>query len=125
MKKIIQFIISIMVMAAFTQSVFASRLPMIANLPAGQQPEQRRGIIETHDAIESESLRISIGGDLNGFVEGKICDDCETIKVNITPATKAYKNGKEVSLLSAKNRLGRFATVIFEVKTKNVSAIRW
>lgn len=125
MKNLVQLIISIMVLSAFSQTAFASLLPRIAGISADQQPEQRRGIIETHNAIESASLRISIGSDLNGFVEGKVCDECETIKVNVTPATKAFKNNVEVPLSRAKSRLGRFATVIYEVKTKNVSAIRW
>jgi len=87
--------------------------------------EPRRGLIETHNAIEAESLRLSLGSDLNGFVEGKVCDFCETIKVTITPATKAYANNVEVPLKNAESRIGRFATVIYEVDTKNVSEIRW
>lgn len=91
----------------------------------GRAHEPRIGIISTHDAIESMSLRISIDNSLHGFVEGKVCDSCETIKVIITPETRAYAHGREVPLKKARSRIGRFATVIFERDTKKVSAIRW
>jgi len=58
-------------------------------------------------------------------VEGKICDACKKVTVTITPQTKAYSNNIEVPLKQAENRLGRYATVIYEVKTKQVIAIRW
>lgn len=90
-----------------------------------QSSEQRRGFLEIHDSFEAESLRISLGADLNGFVEGKVCDQCETIKVIITPETKAYANNVEVPLIKAKSRIGRYATVMYELDTKNVSTIRW
>jgi len=95
-------------------------------IPDDYKPLQpRRGIIETHNAIESQSLRISLDSGLHGFVEGKVCDQCETIKVTVTPETRAYDNGVEVPLIRAKNRIGRYATVIYELDTKNVSEIRW
>ena len=87
--------------------------------------EQKRGFIELHNSFETESLRISLGTDLNGFVEGKVCDQCKTIKVTITPETKAYVNNVEVPLIKAKSRIGRYATVMYELDTKNVSTIRW
>jgi len=82
-------------------------------------------MIENYNAIEAESLRISLGNDLNGFIEGKVCDSCEEIKVTITPQTKAYENRVEVPLKKAEARIGRYATVIYEVKTKQVVSIRW
>jgi len=104
-----------------TQSVMAADAPVVDN----GEPTPMRGVIETHNAIESSSLRISLDSTLHGFVEGKVCDFCETIKVTITPETKAYSNNVEVPLERATSRLGRFATVIYELDTKNVSAIRW
>jgi hypothetical protein len=95
-------------------------------IPDDYTPEPpKRGIIETHNAIESQSLRISLDSSLHGFVEGKVCDQCETIKVTVTPETRAYDNDVEVPLIRAKNRIGRYATVIYELNTKNVSEIRW
>jgi hypothetical protein len=82
-------------------------------------------VIENYNAIEAEALRISLNDDLSGFIEGKVCDACEKIQVTITPATKAFANRVEVPLKRAKSRLGRDATVIYEVKTKNVTKISW
>lgn len=90
-----------------------------------RNPEPRRGFKDPYNAIESDKLRISIDGTSNGFVEGRVCDHCEDIKVTITPDTKAYANGKEVSLSAAANRIGRFATVIYERESMRVTEIRW
>jgi hypothetical protein len=105
--------------------LMATQVVVAAGAPKVDDSGSMRGLIETHNAIESSSLRISLGADLNGIVEGKVCDLCETITVTITPATKAYDNGVEVPLKQAKSRLGQYATVIYELDTKNVSAIRW
>jgi len=125
MKKFIQKLILMTILMMVAQGAMARDLPRIVNLSSDQQPEIRRSIIEKHNAIESESLRISMTSKLDGFIEGKVCDQCETITVTITPQTKAYKDGIEVPLIRAKNRIGRFATVIYELDTENVSAIRW
>jgi len=102
-------------------------LPVVSVAAPGQVPDEEppRRLIETHNAIESASLRISMDDSLNGFVEGKVCDTCEVIKVTITPATKAFENDVEVPLKRAESRIGRFATVIYALETKQVSAIRW
>lgn len=96
-----------------------------ADAPVVVGDEPLRGYKETHNAIETESLRMSLDSKMNGFVQGKVCDFCETITVTVTPETKAYANNVEVPLKQAESRIGRFATVIYELETKNVSAIRW
>jgi len=111
---------TLMFLLMTAQSAVAADAPVV-----GDDDAPMRGVIETHNAIESSSLRISLDSTLNGFVEGKVCDFCEPIKVTITPDTKAYANNVEVPLKEATSRLGRFATVIYELETKNVTAIRW
>jgi len=81
--------------------------------------------VDKYNAFESEKLRISIDDSSSGFAEGKVCDLCEEIRVTITPETKAFEKRTEVPLKNARSRIGRFATVIFEVKTKKAIAIRW
>ncbi len=119
MKYIIQVFLTSVSLLVVTQVVTARDLPVADN------SERMRGIIETHKSIEASSLRISLSNDLHGFVEGKVCDFCETIRVTITPDTKAYDNRVEVPLIKAKSRIGRYATVSYELETKNVSTIRW
>ncbi len=113
--------ISVLILSA-SFSVFAEKAPVV---DGSADDEPRRGFREIHNSFESVSLRLSLGDDLNGFIEGKVCDECKTIKVTITPATKAYENGAEVPLKNAKKRVGRYATGMYELDTKNVSAIRW
>ena len=124
MKNIISKFLSVVILS-MSFAVVAEREPTVAPDGSPLPVEERRGFIELHNAMESESLRISLGSDMHGFIEGKVCDLCETIKVTITPDTKAYSNDVEVPLKKAKSRLGRYATVIYELETKNVSAIRW
>jgi CBS-domain-containing membrane protein len=119
MKNIKQMFFTVMFLLVSAEGFAAQDLPVV------DDGAPMRGIIETHNAIESSALRISLKADLNGFVEGKVCDLCETIIVTITPQTKAYANNIEVPLEQAKTRLGQYATVIFERDTKNVSEIRW
>lgn len=82
-------------------------------------------VIEKYNAMESDALRISLNDDLTGFVEGKVCDACEVIQVKIIPSTKAFANRIEVPLERAKARIGRYATVIYDIESKNVTEIRW
>ncbi len=121
MKNIVKVFITVTFLMVATQAVADRDMSSPSNL----SDEPRRGIIETHKSIEASSLRISLSDDLHGFVEGKVCDFCETIRVTITPDTKAYDNRVEVPLIKAKSRIGRYATVTFELETKNVSFIRW
>jgi len=93
--------------------------------PAEFQKSSSQNAYGRYGAIESESLRISMNDDLTGFVEGRVCDSCEKIRVKITPQAKAYVNDAEVPLKKASARIGRYATVIFETKTKQVTEIRW
>jgi len=117
-----KFILTIFLMIV-TQAAIAEKN---SQPPTGQLSVVHRSIlIENYNAIESDSLRISMNSGLNGFIEGKVCDSCKEIKVIITPQTKAYENKVEVPLKEAESRIGRSATVIYEVKTKLVSAIRW
>ena len=85
MKNIIQILVTGCFLMIATQVVAAR------GLPGDDRYDLKRGVIETHGAIESSSLRIILDASLHGFVEGKICDFCETIKVTITPGTKAYE----------------------------------
>lgn len=82
-------------------------------------------ILKTHNAIRSASLQIHMEDDLHGVIESKNCSFCKTIKIKITPNTKAYANNISVPLRQAENRMGRFATIVYELKTKKVSTIRW
>lgn len=82
-------------------------------------------ILKTHNTISSVSLRLHLDKDMHGFVDSKLCSFCKRIRVTVTPDTVAYKNNTRVPLAQAKERIGRHATVTYDLKTKNVSSIRW
>lgn len=119
----------LLMLLALAQPIAARDLPRIGDMPEGMQmptsrPEPIRGYRERFNAIESEKLRISLDGS-NGFVQGKVCDFCEEIQVTITPDTRAFEDNREVPLSRAAGRIGRYATVIYELETNKVTEIRW
>lgn len=114
-------VVSVLCLILSTQTFAVEKLEKTS----GNGSVASSGSIETHNAIETDSLRISLDENGSGFVEGKSCDSCKVLRVKITPATKAFAKRVEVPLERAKSRLGQYATVIYELDTKNVSAIRW
>lgn len=77
------------------------------------------------DAIETESLRITINPDGTGFVQGQICDDCKKLTVAVSPETKAFRKGAEVPLKDALSRVGKSATVFINTEHTKVMRITW
>jgi len=80
-------------------------------------------LVMVEEAIESEKLSIKISKDLTGVIRGKICDRCEVILVSITPDTKLFIKGKQVSLSKASSRSGKPGTATFNIKSKKVTKI--
>ena len=110
----------ITLLLVFTQAAVAEKL-----IPLSKSSESFSTFKAPYNAIEADALRISLDDSLNGFVVGKTCDTCKQIKVIVTPQTKVFSDNVEVSLKSAKKRIGRDATVIYDVKTMQVTQIRW
>jgi len=122
MKNKIQALVSAVVLMAVISPVMAEDS---ARSSAKLVRTHQNAVVDQYNAFESEALKISFNNSFNGFAEGKVCDLCEEIKVTITPETKAYENNIEVPLKKARSRIGRFAAVMFEVKSKRAVAIRW
>ena len=60
------------------------------------QAEERR----IEEAIESASLKISLDeNNGTGVVYGKICDNCEKLKLIITPDSLAFQGSTQVPLV--------------------------
>lgn len=116
---------NIRIFFAFLLLVTTTQTGATSSFSAVSIADQEQKIVKIHNAMKPASLKISLDDNLHGFIESKTCIFCKTIKVNITPSTKAYANNVKVPLAQAKNRRGQFATVIYELKTNNVSTIRW
>lgn len=77
------------------------------------------------DAIETESLRITLKDDNTGYIQGKLCDKCKLLTVAITAETKAFNKNTEVPLKQAAGRVGKFATIFINTEHTRVTRIVW
>lgn len=107
MKKIFLFMVSIISVVALSNAYAESKMERI------------------EEAIEAERLQITLDDSLNGYITGAICDDCKTIRVTITPETRAMDRNTVVPLIKARDRAGKSAIVIFDAKKLTVNTIRW
>ncbi|MDH5610851.1 MAG: hypothetical protein OEY66_00140 [Gammaproteobacteria bacterium] len=84
-------------------------------------------IAEEHPFVPhvTHVLSIKLSNDRTGIIKNVECVGCDFTIVNITPKTKAYKNGIEVDLLEAKMQAGKPALVSFNPETREVQTIRW
>ena len=90
-------------------------------LPLAGQAE----ILLIEDAIETDKLQLSIDASLDGYVIARRCPKCPDVRLKVDKKTQAFKQGKQIHLNQAKHRNGKFATVIFDPKTKMVKRITW
>ena len=77
------------------------------------------------DAMETDSLRITLNKDGSGFVQGKLCDECKLLTIAITAKTKAFNQVTEVPLEQAADRLGKPATIFINLDHTQVTRIAW
>jgi hypothetical protein len=80
---------------------------------------------QVEDAIETESLRITVKDNHTGFIQGRICDECKLLTVAITAETKAFNKDTEVPLKQAAARAGKSATVFINIEHTQVTRIVW
>ncbi len=82
-------------------------------------------ILLIEDAIETDKLQINIDASLNGYIKARRCPSCPDIRLKVDKNTQAFKHGKSIHLNQATHHNGKFATVIFDPKTKRVKRIKW
>jgi len=79
-------------------------------------------------------LKITLDvGKLEGFILYKLCEwdavakkhHCGLERLLITPQTIAYANGDRVPLSQAKNRLGRYAEIVYYRSDLTVKTLSW
>lgn len=110
------------ILLSLTTSMQAAAFSM---LPDNSAYRASLKTLKTHQTISSVYLRISLDDNLHGFIDSKMCSFCKPIRIIITPDTIAYDNNVKVPLKHAKKRLGRRASIVYNLKTKNITAIRW
>jgi hypothetical protein len=85
---------------------------------AADAPENPR-LILVEDALELDALTIVLDDSLNGFVSEN------NYRFPITPDTRALEDGSVVSLKKAKERFGKPALVLYDIKSRKVTKISW
>ncbi|MEM7206597.1 MAG: hypothetical protein AAF434_02120 [Pseudomonadota bacterium] len=73
---------------------------------------------------EMTVISVLIGGDLNGTLTGKRCEDCELIQVKVTSNTQFFINGDTpADLKNARSLTGKPALVAFNTATRVATVI--
>ena len=67
-------------------------------------------------AVELEIVFVYIGSNLKGTLSGKMCDECKSIQVRISPQTLYFEEPNRLqALLQARNLQGKGAVVVYDV----------
>jgi len=81
-------------------------------------------IILNEDAVEADQITV-VGSKTNGFVLVKKCDTCPQLRLQLSPNTKAFFNGKEVPFSNVPSKAKNAITVIYDPKINTVNKIVW
>lgn len=82
-------------------------------------------IIPVEEAVEAVALRVRLGNDLTGTVAGRSCDSCELKEFPVTSATQAFENNERVDLRRLRDRYGKPATIIYNIRSGEATRILW
>ena len=114
-------------------SMIVKGLPIFLVLVTGSQAAYAVDNSEAY--IEyAYPLKISLDAEkLEGFIFYDICrwdkaekkDICKKQRLSITPQTQAYANDEQVPLRQAKDRIGKYAAIVYDKDTLIVKAISW
>ena len=77
------------------------------------------------DAIEGKPSVLFIARDLTGHLKARKCEDCQEIKITITPKTKAYIGQQAVSLKSMAAKTAKPELIFYDIKTKKATRLYW
>lgn len=82
-------------------------------------------IILVEDAVEAVALEVRLEDDLTGTVVGRSCENCERKRFPITPQTQALENNVRVDLRRLRDRHGKPATIIYNIRSGEATRILW
>ena len=75
--------------------------------------------------IETASHNVKVSEDGTGIVKDIHCAGCDFNIVEITPRTKATRQGQEVSILEVRGLRETIVMVSFDPDTRKVQFVRW
>ena len=95
-----------------------NRIALVAGLTMalGVQAE----LINFQEAIEASSIRVTAGSSGRGYVNARSCSTCNSMRLEITPATIISVNGEMVSAGERISRHWSGGLVIYDVESKQV-----
>ena len=80
-------------------------------------------VINLEEAAEIEELEILTQGTSAGVIYGRICDDCELLRLNVGAGTRITRQRTVLTLEQAAAVRDKGATVLFDPATRNVTRI--
>lgn len=99
------------------------KLAMVFLLMSSAQAQE---IAETNeDVIEGAPDSIFISSNLEGSMRIKACNSCETLKLRITPTTRAFLEGESVLLKSMVSRKDKPLVIFYDAEKKLVTRLHW
>lgn len=81
--------------------------------------------VAVEEAIELKPSVYYLGKSLNGKIYAKRCDNCEVLKLTITPKTRAFVANKEVILSSRVSSTVKPELTLYDPKTNKVTRLFW
>lgn len=82
-------------------------------------------IIPVEEAVEAVALKVRLSNDLTGKVGGRSCQRCELKEFPVTSETEAYENNVRVNLSKLRDRRGKPATIIYNLRSGEATRILW
>ena len=80
-------------------------------------------LINLEEAAEIAELEILTQGTSAGVIYGRICDDCELLRLSVDAGTRITRQRAFLSLDQAAALRGQGATVLFDPATRKVTRI--
>lgn len=81
-------------------------------------------IINNEEAVEVSEIQ-KMGGKTSGYFIVQQCKTCEQLKLQLDSNSRAYKNGKQVSIEEVPVFSKIAITVLYDPKTKKVTRVIW
>jgi hypothetical protein len=81
-------------------------------------------LINIQDAIEASDIKVTVPGSGDGYVLARSCAKCPFLRLEITPETAVWVNGRPVPADQRIERDWSGGTVIFDTKTRQILRLR-
>lgn len=81
-------------------------------------------IIQNEAAVEAVEFSVTHAR-VGGFIHARQCQQCPMLSLQIDDKTRAFANGKEVSVNTIPSQPASAVTVIYDAKSKIAKRVLW